>query len=146
VPLPPQQATALTNDRTAPPVRPVPESATVSGVRTPTPTLRLAERAPVAVGVNITETVQLDITRRQSLVCEKSPGLEPERLIDRMKRCGELVTVTDSGALLCPTAVSGKESEDGDTLIWAITGLPVSSKATRSTLRNIVRLSFSYIL
>jgi len=71
--------------------------------------ISVAARAPLALGENVTATVQLNdgaTPEPQVFVCEKSPEFDPVMLTLVMFRVSlpVLVTVTFAGALLVPTA------------------------------------------
>lgn len=68
-------------------------------------TVRLAERAPAAVGVKLTVMVQLVLTATlepQVLVCEKSPGLVPMKAMPDMVSAAVPVLVS---VAVCVVAV-----------------------------------------
>ena len=102
---------------------PVPLTEMVCGLPPPlSVTLRDAERAPVAAGSKITLMVQLAFAARllpQLLVCEKSPGLVPVKLMRAIEAAvvPVLVRVTGAGALVVPTFWSPKFTPMGERVI-----------------------------
>ena len=88
---------------------PVPLNGTSCGPPPPVSLIETeAERAPVAVGLNVTDKVQLPPAGTlvpQVLVCAKSPGFVPVTLIPVMLRLvvPTLVRVTVCGGLVVPT-------------------------------------------
>ena len=92
---------------------PVPDSATVS-VTPPAVTVRVPVRAPVAVGLKVTLTVQeplAAIDDPQVLVCAKSPEAAIEETA-AAEPVG-LETVTVCAALVVPVATEPKFSAPG---------------------------------
>lgn len=97
-------------------------------------TLRVAARAPAAVGLNVTLIVQLLPEERldpQLVVFEKSPVFVPEIEIDICLKLElpELLRVIDCEALLVPTTWSANVRLDGDRFATGPVPLPVSDTA-----------------
>ena len=77
-----------------------------------------AVRWPAAVGLNVIMSVQLPPALNkpgQSFVCEKSPGLNPVKLIEVTFKAAEskFFIVTANGPLLCPTVTEPKSTDCG---------------------------------
>ena len=117
------------------PAVPVPESETVCGLPAAlSEMLRLAPCAPVAVGANFTEIVQLNCGTSadgQLLVCGKAVAFAPVTLIPLMVRLAspEFVRLMFCAALVLPTGWLAKVSEPGVTVAWgAAAATPVPDK------------------
>src|SRR5581483_4069734 len=101
---------------------PVPVRLTNCGLPPPLSAIETeALRAPIAVGVKVTVIVQLPPPTTlvpQVLVCMKSPGLVPVRVIPVIVRvCAPtLVRVTVCGALVVPTVTVPNGRMVGDSL------------------------------
>src|SRR6266852_657936 len=114
------------------PYCPVPVTATVCGLLLAlSDTVRVAVRAPVALGVNVTEMVHLPLActlPSHVLVSAKSPGSAPANEMPLIVSVvGRLfVSVTFLAALVVPTVCAANVSEVGDTVACA-TPLPVSA-------------------
>ena len=94
-------------------------------------TVRLAVRAPVDVGVNVTTMLQLAPTARvgpQVLVCEKSPGFVPVKAILEIVNAAvpEFVSVAVCGlALLAITVVANVKPSCGSSDASGAAPVPV---------------------
>jgi len=99
---------------------PVPESGTVCGLAPPSSdTLTEADRAPFAVGLNVTVIVQLAFpgtAEPQLLLSWKSPGLAPDKAIWLMFNVfvPTLVSVIVAGPLWVPTFSFPKLTATGE--------------------------------
>jgi uncharacterized membrane protein YgcG len=109
---------------------PVPEIGTVCGLPAALSVrMNVADRAPAAVGWNVTAMTQLAPTgsvrpEQPSLVWVKSSGCVP-RVAALLMNSGALpvlATVTDCGALRVPVSCGPKVSEDGENVTGADAG------------------------
>src|SRR5437016_9496166 len=111
-------------------VTPAPERLAVCGLPLAlSVTVKDAERAPVAVGVNVTLMVQLELAASelpQLFVCAKSPLLVPVTAMLEILNAvpPEFVSVTGSAALVVPTFWLLYVSEVGESAAVAVTPVP----------------------
>ena len=118
----------LAGDALALEATPVPKSATACGLLpAESVNVNVAERVPVAEGVNVIVTVQLADAARVAphdlLEIAKFAEFAPEiAILVTLIAASPLLSVTDCDGLVEPTAVVAKERLDGATVAFELTG------------------------